>query len=137
MHCSKGTYVRTLADEIGQQLGCGAHVKALRRLQAGVFSETEAVSLEQLEAAAGQMEKGDYSAIDDLLLAMDSAVLDLPEVVLPDLTAGWIKQGQPVLVRHLPATGLVRLYHGEDFIGIGSILDDGRVAPRRMIMDTQ
>ena len=133
--CSKGTYVRTLADDLGEQLGCGAHVKALRRQQAGVFDESSAVSLERLEEIRQAGEKDDYSALDECLEPMDRAVGDLPEVELPDVSAGWIKQGQPVLVRHLPEDGLVRLYQGERFIGIGSILDDGRVAPRRMIAD--
>jgi tRNA pseudouridine55 synthase len=133
--CSKGTYVRTLADDLGEKLGCGAHVKELRRLQAGVFDDSNCVSLERLEEICQTGEEGDYSGIDEYLEPMDRAVADLPEVNLPDVTAGWVRQGQPVLVRHLPKEGLVRLYQGDRFIGIGSILDDGRVAPRRMIVD--
>ena len=133
--CSKGTYVRTLADDLGELLGCGAHVKQLRRLQAGVFDESNCVLLEQLEEIRQSSDKDDYSRLDEFLEPMDRAVEDLPEVDLPDVTAGWVKQGQPVLVRHLPEEGLVRLYQGDNFIGIGTILDDGRVAPRRMIAD--
>ena len=133
--CSKGTYVRTLADDLGELLGCGAHVMALRRLQAGPFEVSESVSLDTLENIRQASDREDFSGIDKYLQPMDSAVADYPEVSLPDVSAGWIKQGQPVLVRHLPAEGLVRLYHGESFIGIGSILDDGRVAPRRMLAD--
>jgi tRNA pseudouridine55 synthase len=133
--CSKGTYVRTLADDLGEMLGCGAHVKELRRLQAGVFDESTCVSLERLEEVLRTGDEGDYSGIDEYLEPMDRAVADLPAVELPDVTAGWILQGQPVLVRHLPEDGLVRLYQGDRFIGIGSILEDGRVAPRRMIVD--
>ena len=135
VHCSKGTYIRTLADDLGELLGCGAHVKELRRLQAGSFDEASSVSLERLEEVRQASEKDDYSTIDEYLQPMDRAVADLPEVELPEVTAGWIKQGQPVLVRHLPEAGLVRLYQDDMFIGIGSILDDGRVAPRRMITD--
>jgi tRNA pseudouridine55 synthase len=65
---------------------------------------------------------------------MDKAIADLPEVVLPSATASFIKNGQPVLVRHLPEQGLVRLYEEEQFIGIGCIDDDGKVAPRRLIV---
>lgn len=135
VHCSKGTYVRTLADDLGELLGCGAHVKELRRLQAGVFNESDCVSLEKLEEIRQASEKEDFTGIDRYLVPMDKAVADLPEVNLPEVTAGFIKQGQPVLVRHLPAEGLVRLYEGDRFIGIGSIQDDGRVCPRRMILD--
>ncbi len=135
VHCSKGTYIRTLADDLGNLLGCGAHVKALRRTQAGVFKESDSVTLKHLEEIRQAADANDFNALDRFLVPMDTAVENLPEVKLPDLTADWIKQGQPVLVRHLPADGLVRLYQGEQFIGIGSILDDGRVAPRRMITD--
>ncbi len=135
VHCSKGTYIRTLADDLGRIMACGAHVKELRRLQAGAFDESDSVTLERLQELRHAGEPDDFSRIDEYLLPMDRAVADLPEVELPDVTAGWIRQGQPVLVRHLPAEGLVRLYQGKQFIGIGSILDDGRVAPRRMIVN--
>jgi tRNA pseudouridine55 synthase len=65
---------------------------------------------------------------------MDEAIGDLPEVVLPNDTASYVKNGQAVLVRHLPKEGLVRLYDEEQFIGIGCIDDDGKVAPRRLIV---
>jgi tRNA pseudouridine55 synthase len=133
--CSKGTYIRTLADDIGQKLGCGAHVTGLRRLKAGVFSAAECVSLPQLRALKETSGPGDYTALDALLLEMDLAVQHFPEVVLPRISANCVRQGQAVLVSHLPADGLVRLYEGTTFIGIGSILDDGRVAPRRIIVD--
>ena len=133
--CSKGTYVRTLADDLGAMLGCGAHVVALRRTRAGVFDIKDSVTVERLRELRDGSEAGDFAALDSLLMGMDRAVSDLPEVVLPEVTAKCIRQGQPVLVRHLPQDGLVRLYDGEQFIGIGSILDDGRVAPRRMIVD--
>lgn len=127
--CSKGTYVRTLAEDIGEALGCGAHVQALRRLQAGAFTQGQCVTM----AALVQMkEAGGLAALDQWLLAPDLAVQDLPEVRLPAETAAYMKQGQAVLVRHLPTSGLVRLYDGDAFIGIGTILDDGRVAPKRL-----
>jgi tRNA pseudouridine55 synthase len=135
VHCSKGTYIRTLADDLGTVLGCGAHVAELRRTQAGVFTEAESVTLDHLQSISEVGEEDDYSGIDEYLIEMDEAISDLPEVILPDVSAGFIKQGQAVLVRHLPEQGLVRLYQGDQFIGIGSILDDGRVAPRRMIVE--
>jgi tRNA pseudouridine55 synthase len=135
VHCSKGTYIRTLADDLGENLGCGAHVAELRRTQAGVFTEAQSVTLDELLEVKATCEPDDFSMLDQYLVQMDAAIDDLPEVVLPDVSAGWLKQGQPVLVRHLPEEGLVRLYQGEEFIGIGNILDDGRVAPRRMIVN--
>ena len=129
--CSKGTYIRTIADDLGQALGCGAHIIALRRIQAGVFTETDCITTEKLKE---ECEANGLSAIDEHLIPMDKAIEDLPEVVLPSITADFIKNGQPVMVRHLPEEGLVRLYEEEQFIGIGCIDDDGKVAPRRLIV---
>lgn len=129
--CSKGTYIRTIADDLGQALGCGAHIIELRRTKAGVFSleeSIEATALDNLKAEQG------LEAIDKRLIPMDQAITELPEVILPSVTASHIKNGQAVIVRHLPEEGLVRLYEEEQFIGIGSIDDDGKVAPRRLIV---
>lgn len=129
--CSKGTYIRTIADDLGQALGCGAHIIALRRTQAGAFTEADCVTTQALKE---EFESGGLSVIDEHLIPMDKAIADLPEVILPSITASFIKNGQPVLVRHLPEEGLVRLYEEEQFIGIGCIDDDGKVAPRRLIV---
>lgn len=130
--CSKGTYIRTIADDLGQELGCGAHVIELRRTQAGVFTEKDSISAEEL---ALEKENKGLDKIDQFLIPMDRAIQDLPEVNLPSITASHVKNGQAVLVRHLPKNGLVRMYEDEQFIGIGSIDDDGKVAPRRLIIN--
>jgi len=127
--CSKGTYIRTIADDLGQALGCGAHIIALRRTQAGAFTEDDCVT-----AAFLKEEAEGFAVIDSHLIPMDRAIADLPKVVLPSITADFVKNGQAVLVRHLPEDGLVRLYEEEQFIGIGCIDDDGKVAPRRLIV---
>lgn len=129
--CSKGTYIRTIADDLGQALGCGGHIVALHRLQAGVFTEQDSVSAQYL---LDTKEEFGLDRIDEHLIPMDHAIGDLPEVNLPSITASCVKNGQPVLVRHLPAEGLVRMYEEEQFIGIGCIDDDGRVAPKRLIV---
>ena len=130
--CSKGTYIRTIADDLGQELGCGAHVIELRRTQAGVFTEKDSISAEELVL---EKENRGLDKIDQFLIPMDRAIQDLPEVNLPSITASHVKNGQAVLVRHLPKNGLVRMYEDEQFIGIGSIDDDGKVAPRRLIIN--
>jgi tRNA pseudouridine55 synthase len=129
--CSKGTYIRTIADDLGERLGCGAHIIALRRIQAGKFREQQCISIDELQRIK---ESDGIAGIDKYLVAMDEAVGDLPEVRLPSITADCVKHGQAVLVRHLPAEGLVRLYDEEEFIGIGAIDDDGKVAPRRLLV---
>ena len=134
IHCSKGTYVRTIALELGEHLGCGAHVSALRRTAAGPYGETDLVTFETLEEA---LEEG---SLDPFLLPVSSAVGDWPEVRLNDDTAYYLRQGQPVIVPHAPSSGWVRLLElsgqggAPRFIGVGEILDDGRVAPRRLVV---
>jgi tRNA pseudouridine55 synthase len=135
IHCSKGTYVRTIAQELGEHLGCGAHVTELRRLAAGPYGESDLVSFETLEAA---LEQG---SLDGFLLPVSSAVGDWPEVRLNDDTAYYLRQGQPVIVPHAPTSGWVRLSEqlaegATRFLGVGEVLDDGRVAPRRLVVSS-
>lgn len=128
--CSKGTYVRTLVDDIGQRLGCGAHVLKLRRTGAGPFREEEMVTLAQVEEAA----RTGTEAAGKFLLGADAMLRDTPKVVLADAVAYYLCQGQPVIVPHAPTEGLVRIYdQAQRFLGVGEILDDGRVAPRRLV----
>ena len=128
--CSKGTYVRTLAEDIGAVLGCGAHVVALRRTGVGPFSGDEMVSMAQVEAA---FDEG-RDALQALLLPIERALDDWPMVRLNSDSTFYVKQGQPVLVPNAPTEGRVRLYdHNQQFLGVGEILDDGRVGPKRML----
>lgn len=131
VRCSKGTYIRTLAEDIGEALGCGGHVCALRRLGVEPFDEPGMVSLETLRARAAE---GGPEALDAFLLPVEAALARWPAVRLdPDL-AYYVRQGQPVLVPRAPTHGWVRLYEGEGrFLGVGEILDDGRVGPRRLL----
>ena len=146
IHCSKGTYVRTIAHDMGEALGCGAHVAELRRTMAGPYREGDLLTLEALE------DRRREGRIDELLRPTASTVGQWPRVQLAGAPAFYLKQGQPVLVPHSPTTGWVRLYEcaagnapanadvetdadaaNDRFIGVGEILDDGRVAPRRLI----
>ncbi len=130
VHCSKGTYVRTLAEDIGERLGCGAHVSALRRTSVGPYTDTELVTLEQLE----DLKANDMPAMDNLLLPIETALTQWPDVELSADASFYLQQGQPVLVPHAPTSGWVRLYATNRlFLGMGEILDDGRVAPRRLM----
>jgi len=129
--CSKGTYIRTLSEDIGEVLGCGAHVAVLRRTQVSGHNLDETVTLECLAAI---LENDGFAGIDARLLPMDSALAQWPGVSLTDEMVFYVKRGQAVLVPKAPATGLVKLYGSkEGFLGIGHILDDGRVAPKRLV----
>ncbi len=130
VRCSKGTYIRTLAEDIGEVLGCGAHVSALRRTLVGPFSLESAYTFDALtvmgEAAGG--------GLDGMLLALDSGLNGWPEVLLNNDMAYYLRQGQAVLVPKAPTSGLVKLYaEPRRFLGIGHILGDGRVAPKRLV----
>lgn len=131
VHCSKGTYVRTLAEDIGERLGCGAHVSELRRTAVGPYAdEGQLVTLDRLR----ELKANDMPAMDKLLLPLETALTQWPGVELSADAAFYLRQGQPVLVPRAPTSGWVRLYVGNrSFLGMGEILDDGRVAPRRLI----
>lgn len=130
VHCSKGTYVRTLAEDIGEVLGCGAHVIALRRTGVGPYTGMAMVSMQQVEQAA----LDGNEALDALLLPVDTALSDWPAVRLNADTSYYLKMGQPVVVPKAPTQGWVRLYEDSDrFIGVGVVQDDGRIAPKRML----
>ena len=134
VHCTKGTYVRSLAEDIGMELGCGAHVIELRRLAAGPYRVDEAVSMKQLEALAE-----DKAQLDAKLQPVSSAVQDWPQVELTDITASYIRQGQPVQIANAPTAGWVSIFSESDdpndeFIGVGEVTDDGRIAPRRLVV---
>jgi len=128
--CSKGTYIRTLAEDVGAALGCGAHVSMLRRTRVGPFGDDAMVTLETIEAAAA----AGHPALDALLLPVDRALADRPPVELEPNSAFYLRQGQPVLIPRAPTDGLVRLYGANGrFMGVGEVLEDGRVAPRRLL----
>lgn len=126
--CSKGTYVRTLAEDIGNALDCGGHVTALRRLAVGPY-QGAMVTMAELQQLAEQGQ----AALDAILLPIESGIANWPDVKLDNDSAFYMRQGQPILVPHAPTCGYVRIYHHQEFMGVGEIQDDGRVAPRRMI----
>ena len=128
IECSKGTYVRTLSEDIGEALGTTGHVDELRRVGSGPFGEDEMVSLDTLREAEGT------GSLDRHLTPMEAVLSDWPAVSLSRDTAWYLRRGQPVRVPLAPTSGWVRL-RGEDerFIGVGEVLDDGRIAPRRLI----
>lgn len=130
--CSKGTYIRSLVEDIGEALGCGAHVVELRRTGVKPYIEPEMWSIEQLEKLA---EDGP-EALDQCLIQVDSALVHIPAVHLDEEGADKIAHGQPVVVEKRPAGSLYRLYRGEKaFIGLGIPLEDDQVTPKRLIFN--
>ncbi len=129
--CSKGTYIRTLAEDIGKNLGCGAHLIGLRRIETAGYLLLQAIPIEQLEALT-------IEARDALLLPVDSAIESLPVVTLNADAAYFIMQGQAVWMSGKIPNRDLRLYdENNTFLGLGFLQDDGKIAPKRLIQKTQ
>lgn len=140
VHCSKGTYIRTLAEDMGQILGCGARVEQLHRIATGPFDIADAVSLEDLEAERGE---GQAEQLDHHLLPTDTPVASLPALILPAESAYYFRQGNPVMDPQVYRLGdegdMVRVFagsaSGDRFLGLGALNDEGLVAPRRLVVN--
>jgi tRNA pseudouridine55 synthase len=133
VHCSKGTYIRTLIDDLGEALGCGAHVATLHRTQVGPFHAQQMVTPAQLDALAEQCHhSGDFSDLDSLLLPMDAGIRDMAKIDLTEAEQHRLQHGQScnVTATDTPAVKL----HGPQgqFFGIGQITD-GVLSSRRLL----
>lgn len=124
--CSKGTYIRSLAMDIGNVLGCGAHLSGLVREATGPFALGDAVSLEAFESASEAQRSG-------LLLPVDAFVQHLPRQMLADAEAARFLHGQAARLAASGGLGLYRAYLGERFLGLGSLETDGLLAPVRLL----
>jgi tRNA pseudouridine55 synthase len=130
VHCSKGTYIRVLAEDLGEALGCGAHLAALRRTASGPFTVEAARTFEVLDSL-------DEPGRDRQLLAPDTLVEHLPALAL-DPESSWAAVHGQAFWRPRQRVGeWLRLYDGTgEFIGIAEVDEEGRVAPRRMLRST-
>jgi tRNA pseudouridine55 synthase len=131
--CSKGTYVRVLGEDIGAELGCGAHLNALRRIQVGALTVDGMVTLEQLQAHENPL---------SLLAPVDALLSSFPRVDLtPELAARFLN-GQRLALNREPVTlpgttGRVRVYHDDKLLGTAILQDYGVLAPERLIARPQ
>jgi len=131
VRCSKGTYVRTLVDDMGEVLKVGAHVTELRRLDAGHFNEKQMVSLQDLKFAADQ---GYFSRLDKFLLPLESIISCSESVYLTSKMAFCIKQGGAIKITQSVSEGYVKLYLSDHaFLGVGKILSDGQIIAEQLL----
>ncbi len=135
IHCSKGTYIRTLADDLGQVLGCGAHVIRLHRQMAGPFDDSVALSLADLTQERGD---GEPDMLDHHLLPMDAPIADLPQISVTGDMGAYFCQGQPVMnmeaYRSAKEGDMVRVcLEGGQFLGVGELIE-GSIAPKRVVI---
>ncbi|EKD70047.1 MAG: tRNA pseudouridine synthase B [uncultured bacterium] len=131
VHCSKGTYIRTLVEDIGAQLGCGAHVIRLRRPKVSPYSEAFMHTLPELQKIA---ETAGLNNLDACLLPIETAVQTLPAVKLSTAAAFYIRTGQPVRMNFISDSLTLRLFSEDGrFLGVGEVMSDGRVKPQRLL----
>jgi tRNA pseudouridine55 synthase len=129
LDCSKGTYVRSLIEDIGEALGCGAHLTALRRLRVGALDVRQAVTLECLRSLADC----DPPALDGCLVPIADALSDLPQLELAPEDAARLQLGQALTLPQPPANGWVAVFTGQRiFIGMAEARD-GLLLPRRLV----
>lgn len=131
IRATKGTYVRTLVEDIGKALGCGAHVVELRRLGSGPYSADQMLNFEILEDI---LEQKGLKELENYLLPLNTSVATMPKLLVSNAASYYLRQGQAVQVPYAPVSGLVQLIlQNGQFLGVGEILADGRVAARRLI----
>lgn len=128
--CGKGTYVRSIARDLGRVLGCLGHVVALRRRVVGPFDETRSVTIEELIVAR---EEGTASSLDRFLLPIGIALGDLPELAFQQADAGRIRRGQSVILRgrDAPLSGPAHATFAGESIAVGDV-EKGEFHPRRV-----
>lgn len=127
VRCSKGTYIRTLAADIGAVLGCGAHLGSLRRIEVGDFKIGAATTLEALEQLPPDVRGG-------RLLPVDALVKSLPSLILDAAAAGRISHGQAIPALPGGVPGPARLYRTDgSFLGVGEVATDGQLGARRLV----
>jgi len=131
VHCSKGTYIRTLVEDIGDALGCLAYVSALRRTSVSHYLLENSVTLAQIEEWEAER---DHEKLSAQLLSVASSVEAYPEVSLSETLVFYVKQGQPVMVPNLPDADLFRLTNkAGKFLGVGGKNAEGLLIPKRLI----
>ncbi len=131
VECGKGTYIRTLAHDMGERLGCGAHVVEMSRLRCGIFHLNQAVSLDQAQEA---FRLGTY---DGILHAMDAAVTHLPSVTVDETTERDIVNGRDVELQHTGPAGAttIRAYDNSGrFIALMARDDCGCWHPHKVLV---
>lgn len=138
-HVSKGTYIRTIVDDLGEKLGCGAHVIMLHRSKVGHYPSEQMVTIEQLEeklqqAKAEGVEPSTY--LDELLLPMDTALVDLPMVEITAEQGVAFSHGQVVVCGTVPE-GIIKVVADGQFIGIGERNPDGHLKAKRALATNQ
>ncbi len=133
VHCTKGTYIRSIAEDLGNHLNVGGHVEVLRRTMAGPFELSQAITLESLQA---MRDAEDFEAMDALLLPVETPLMHLPAVTIDRDLGAYFLNGQPIMKLGVP-DGLLRIYIQDlGFVGLGELNQDAMLAPKRLFSST-
>ena len=117
IHCSKGTYIRTLCSDIGDKLGCGGCMSSLRRVKAGVFSITQAHTMEQIQAAA------DSGGLDGIIIPVDTLFTDKPKLTVNEFEEKKLRNGNTIKTKS--ADGTYRVYsESGEFLLLAEVKDN-------------
>lgn len=128
--CSKGTYIRTLAEDIGKSLGCGAYLSDLQRTGIHPFWQKQCFSLQELQ----DMKNSSESSLDGCLLPVQAALSDFPELTIDNVTAESLKQGRVIRIDKVLESGLINLIaENGQYIGIGEAATGGQISPKRLM----
>lgn len=143
IRCSKGTYIRSIVEDLGLLLGCGAHVQMLHRLDSGPYKASMMIELDQLEQLAADLgEDADRNSIqarlDQLLLPAWTALGETPSIELPEILAKRVLNGQKIALTDQEPQPLVRIFEENSgrFLGVGEIAEDRRLLPKRLMNTT-
>ncbi len=133
VHCSKGTYIRSLAQDIGAALGVGGHVVTLHRTLAGPFTEQQMWALPALSEQVEAIAPYSVERVSELLLPIDAGIQQLPAVEISDEQAVLLRQGRKITAPEGVRKGLVRVILRAAFIGIADA-DGGALQPKRLVV---
>ena len=144
IHCSKGTYIRTLCEDIGHKIGCGAHISELRRIDSGPFLLSQAITLDELFKRFGPDEsleiplqnplnEPDYEKMDQLLLPTDTAILQFPAIELDEQQYKRIQHGMTIDAQPEIESDDYRLYYDKTLIALGNVDKDKQIKPKRLL----
>ncbi|MCW8929663.1 MAG: tRNA pseudouridine(55) synthase TruB [Gammaproteobacteria bacterium] len=140
VHCSKGTYIRTLCEDIGKKMGCGAHISELRRLESGPFLLSQAITMDYLfeqygldESVQDRMEPSLYNQMDQLLLPTDTAIKQFPAIELNELEFDRIQHGMTIDRQPEIESQDYRLYYDNKLIGLAILDEEQQLKPKRLL----
>lgn len=144
VQCSKGTYIRTLCEDIGHKIGCGAHISELRRIDSGPFLLSQSITMDELFKRFGPDESLDnplekplseqaYEKMDQLLLPTDTAILQFPAIKLDEQQYKRIQHGMTIDMQPEIESDNYRLYYDKALIGLGVLDKDKQLKPKRLL----